>query len=49
MHDKKLWPFLWVALLSELISLPIFIHSLFSTKVLWRGRWLSLEASQADR
>ncbi|MEO0539267.1 MAG: glycosyltransferase [Cyanobacteria bacterium P01_A01_bin.105] len=39
-NDKQLWPFLWVALLSELISLPIFIHSLFSQKVLWRGRWL---------
>ncbi|MEM6255713.1 MAG: glycosyltransferase [Cyanobacteria bacterium P01_D01_bin.156] len=47
-NDKKLWPFLWVALLNELISLPIFIHSLFSTKVLWRGRWLSISDAQAE-
>ena len=40
--DEKLWSFLWVALLSELFSLPILIQSLFSNKVLWRGRWLSI-------
>lgn len=46
-HDDCLWPFLWVALLSELISLPILIHSLFSRQVLWRGRWLAVTSIPA--
>ncbi|MEM9216037.1 MAG: glycosyltransferase [Cyanobacteria bacterium P01_F01_bin.150] len=41
-NDQKFWPFLWVALLGEVSGLPILVHSLFSTKVLWRGRWLSI-------
>ena len=41
-NDRKIWPFLWVALLSEVFGLPILMQSLFSDKVLWRGHWLSV-------
>lgn len=40
--DEKFWRFLWVALFSELFGLPILVQSLFSNRVLWRGRWLSV-------
>jgi hypothetical protein len=41
-HDPLLWRWLWLAPLGELVSLPIFLHSLVSRRVLWRGRWLEL-------
>jgi ceramide glucosyltransferase len=39
-HDSKLWRYLWVASLSELCFLPIFVHSLLTSRVYWRGRWV---------
>ena len=47
-NDSKLWPFLWVVPLWEVLNLPILIHSLFSQKVLWRGRWLSIADAPVD-
>lgn len=44
--DKKIFPFLWLALFSEIINLPIMIQSFFSNKVLWRGRWLTVIDTQ---
>lgn len=38
-RDSKLWRFLWIAGIRELVSVPILIHSMVSDKVLWRGRW----------
>lgn len=40
--DAKLWRFLWIAGLSELVALPILVHSMLSDKVVWRGRWLRI-------
>ncbi|PZD70449.1 hypothetical protein C1752_12232 [Acaryochloris thomasi RCC1774] len=42
-RDKQLWPFLWVAALSEIWVFPIFIQSIFSKRVLWRNRWITLD------
>jgi ceramide glucosyltransferase len=42
-HDPLLWRWLWLAPLGELVSLPIFLHSLLSRRVLWRGRWLEVD------
>jgi ceramide glucosyltransferase len=52
-RDAKLWRYLWVAALSELCFLPIFLHSLLTSRVYWRGRWVrvnpDLSASEVMR
>jgi ceramide glucosyltransferase len=42
-RDKRMWRYLWLAALAELFQLPILAHSMVSSRVLWRGRWLRVE------
>jgi heme exporter protein D len=42
-RDKRMWRYLWLAALAELFQLPILVHSMVSSRVLWRGRWLRVE------
>ncbi|MEM1366685.1 MAG: hypothetical protein AAGG02_01460 [Cyanobacteria bacterium P01_H01_bin.15] len=44
--DPKIWRFIWVALLSQAVSLPLLIQSVFSDKVLWRGQWRSVAETE---
>jgi hypothetical protein len=37
-HDKGLWPRLWVALVAELLWLVVFLWSLSTSRVYWAGR-----------
>jgi ceramide glucosyltransferase len=37
-HNKKLWRFLWVVLIQELLRLPLILHSCLTNEIVWRGR-----------
>jgi ceramide glucosyltransferase len=37
-RNEKLWRFLWVVLVQELLRLPLVLYSLFNNDVVWRGR-----------
>jgi ceramide glucosyltransferase len=37
-RNRKLWRFLWVVLVQELLRLPLVLYSLFINDVVWRGR-----------
>jgi ceramide glucosyltransferase len=39
-RDARMWRCLWLAPLTELFQLPVFIYSLLTDRVLWRGRWV---------
>ncbi len=43
-HDRRAWRYIWLAALGEVIWLPVFIHSLRSDTVYWRGRQLRVRA-----
>jgi ceramide glucosyltransferase len=48
-HDpgfRRWWP---LAAVLELASFPVFLHSLLSRRVLWRGRWLELGPSDSRK
>ncbi len=38
-RDPRAWRFLWVAVLLELLRLPLAVHSGVTSRILWRGRW----------
>jgi ceramide glucosyltransferase len=37
-RNEKLWRFLWVVLVQELLRLPLVLYSLANNDVVWRGR-----------
>lgn len=37
-HNTKLWRFLWIVPILELLRLPLLIHSCLKHEVVWRGR-----------
>ncbi len=37
-HDRRAWRYVWLGGVGELVWLPVFIHSLGSNAVYWRGR-----------
>jgi ceramide glucosyltransferase len=37
-RNEKLWRFLWVVLVQELLRLPLVLSSLFNNDIVWRGR-----------
>lgn len=43
-HDKDLWPRLWIALVAEIVWFVVFLWSLLSNRVHWAGRRFEVEA-----
>jgi ceramide glucosyltransferase len=39
-RNEKLWRFLWVVLVQELLRLPMVLHSCLTNEIVWRGRRL---------
>ena len=39
-HDAKLWRFLWVVPIMDLLMLPLLLYTSLTDKVVWRGRKL---------
>jgi ceramide glucosyltransferase len=37
-HDKKLWRFMWVVPVLDILRMPLLIHSYLTDEIVWRGR-----------
>jgi ceramide glucosyltransferase len=48
-RNRKLWRFLWVVLIQELLRLPLVLYSVLTAEIVWRGRRFRVESDGTAR
>jgi ceramide glucosyltransferase len=48
-RNGKLWRFLWVVLIQELLRLPLVLYSVSTDEIVWRGRRFRIESDGTAR
>lgn len=44
--DEKLWKYIWLAPVGQLVAFPLILLSRVSNRVKWRKRWLSIQTGE---
>jgi ceramide glucosyltransferase len=48
-RNEKLWRFIWVVLIQELLRLPLVLHSVLTDEIVWRGRRFRVDSDGTAR
>jgi ceramide glucosyltransferase len=48
-HNRRLWPFIWVVFVQELLRLPLVVYSCVTNEIIWRGRRLRVSPDGTTR
>jgi ceramide glucosyltransferase len=48
-RNEKLWRFIWVVLIQELLRLPLVLHSFLTDEIVWRGRRFRVDSDGTAR